>query len=203
MLLLIDNYDSFTFNLAQYFQRLGLTVKVVRNDAITPAQITQLNPDYIVISPGPCSPDEAGVSQQVVAHFSGKIPLLGICLGHQTIAQVFGAKVVRAQTVMHGKTSKIRHTGEGVFRALNNPLTVCRYHSLVVDPGTLSDDFIVTAWATRDDNSQEIMAIKHRTLAIEGVQFHPEAILTEQGLALLANFIEDYAPKQGATTKAS
>jgi para-aminobenzoate synthetase component 2 len=185
MILLIDNYDSFTWNLYQYFCELGAEVVVTRNDEITLAEITALAPEKIVISPGPCTPDESGISLDVIRHFAGKLPILGVCLGHQAIGQVFGATIVRAANVMHGKTSAITHTNQGVFHGLNNPLTVTRYHSLVIDPPTLPDCFEVTA---RSDTG-EIMGIRHREWDLEGVQFHPESILSEQGHDLLARFI--------------
>ena len=185
MILLIDNYDSFTWNLYQYFCELGAQVEVRRNDAITLAGIDSLSPVKIVISPGPCTPDESGVSLEVIRHYAGKLPLLGVCLGHQAIAQVFGARIVRAQKVMHGKISPVTHTGSGVFQGLNNPLTVTRYHSLVIEPASLPDCFEVTAWS----DTQEIMGIRHREWDLEGVQFHPESILSEQGHDLLANFL--------------
>lgn len=185
MILLIDNYDSFTWNLYQYFCELGAQVEVRRNDVITLADIDSLSPDKIVISPGPCTPDESGVSLDVIRHYAGKLPLLGVCLGHQAIGQVFGAHIVRAQKVMHGKTSPVTHTGKGVFQGLNNPLTVTRYHSLVIEPASLPDCFEVTAWS----DTQEIMGIRHRQWDLEGVQFHPESILSEQGHELLANFL--------------
>ena len=190
MLLMIDNYDSFTYNLVQYFQRLDQEVLVKRNDEISVSQIAQLNPQHIVISPGPCTPNEAGISLDVVAKLKGQLPILGICLGHQSIAQALGANVVRAKQVMHGKTSPIYHANQGVFTGLPNPLTVCRYHSLVVEKNSLPDELQITAW-TETENGQfdEIMGLVHNSLALEGVQFHPEAILTEQGLELLANFL--------------
>lgn len=187
MLLMIDNYDSFTYNLVQYFGQLKQEVIVKRNDQISLQEITDLNPDQIVISPGPCTPDAAGISLKTIEHFAGQIPLLGVCLGHQSIGQVFGAKVVRAKKVMHGKNSLIEHDGQGVFRGLNNPLNITRYHSLVLDPDSLPSCLEVTA---RVLNGNEIMAIRHKTLALEGVQFHPESIMSEQGLKLLSNFID-------------
>jgi len=191
MLLIIDNYDSFTYNLYQYFCELGAEVKVVRNDEIDIEGIEALNPSHIVISPGPCTPNEAGISQAVIEHFAGKTPLLGVCLGHQAIAQVFGGQVVRARKVMHGKTSPIKHNGKSVFQGLANPLTVTRYHSLVVKTETLPEQFEITAWTTRQDGSMdEIMGYQHRTLAIDAVQFHPESIKTQQGHELLANFLK-------------
>lgn len=185
MILLIDNYDYFTWNLYQYFCELGAEVVVRRNDEIALADIDALAPQKIVISPGPCTPSESGISLEVIRHYAGKLPILGVCLGHQAIAQVFGASIVRAAKVMHGKTSPITHTGTGVFLGLNNPLTVTRYHSLVIDPPTLPADFEVTAWS----ETREIMGIRHREYDLEGVQFHPESILSEQGHALLANFL--------------
>ncbi|BDU38778.1 aminodeoxychorismate/anthranilate synthase component II [Vibrio nigripulchritudo] len=190
MLLIIDNYDSFTYNLYQYFCELGADVKVVRNDEITIEGIEALAPSHLVISPGPCTPNEAGISLQAIKHFAGKLPILGVCLGHQAIAQVFGGDVIRAKKVMHGKTSPIWHEQQGLFEALNMPLTVTRYHSLTVKAETLPDCFEVTAW-TKDADGEfdEIMGFQHNTLPIEGVQFHPESIKTEQGHELLANFL--------------
>ncbi|MDO6706217.1 aminodeoxychorismate/anthranilate synthase component II [Photobacterium sp. 1_MG-2023] len=190
MLLIIDNYDSFTYNLYQYFCELGEEVKVVRHDEIDIDGIEALSPTHLVISPGPCTPDDAGISLAAIEHFAGQLPILGVCLGHQSIAQVFGAKVVRARQVMHGKTSPVIHTNRSVFSGLNNPLTVTRYHSLVVQPDTLPDCFEITAWTERDGERDEIMGIAHKTLPLEGVQFHPESILTEQGHQLLANFLK-------------
>ena len=190
MLLLIDNYDSFTWNLVQYFGALGQEVVVKRNDEVTLTDIELLSPRFLVISPGPCTPNEAGISLDAISHFAGKLPILGVCLGHQSLAQAFGARVVRARQVMHGKTSRIRHRGEGVFKGLNNPLRVTRYHSLVVERETLPDCFEITAWSEHTDGSfDEIMGLRHKTLPIEGVQFHPESILSEQGHFLLANFL--------------
>ncbi|AKG68730.1 TPA: aminodeoxychorismate synthase component II [Serratia fonticola] len=189
MLLLIDNYDSFTYNLYQYFCELGAEVLVKRNDELQLADIERLAPQHLVISPGPCTPNEAGISLAAIRHFAGKLPILGVCLGHQALGQAFGADVVRAREVMHGKTSAIRHHNLGVFKGLNNPLTVTRYHSLILDAATLPDCFEVTAWSERDGERDEIMGIRHRTLALEGVQFHPESILSEQGHQLLGNFL--------------
>jgi anthranilate synthase/aminodeoxychorismate synthase-like glutamine amidotransferase len=188
MLLMIDNYDSFTYNLVQYFGELKQQIIVKRNDQISLQEIADLNPDQIVISPGPCTPNEAGISLAAIERFAGQIPLLGVCLGHQSIAQVFGGQVVRANKVMHGKNSLIKHDGKGVFKGLNNPLNITRYHSLVVAPESLPDCFDVSATVLK---SNEIMAIRHKKLAVEGVQFHPESIMSEQGLSLLGNFIEE------------
>ncbi|MCX7033796.1 MAG: aminodeoxychorismate/anthranilate synthase component II [Arenimonas sp.] len=190
MLLMIDNYDSFTYNLVQYFGELGEDVKVVRNDALTVAQIAALKPDHIVISPGPCTPNEAGVSLEVLEKLSGVVPILGVCLGHQSLGQAFGGEVVRARTIMHGKTSPIRHTGVGVFAGLPDPFEATRYHSLVVRRETLPDCLEITAWTENEDGSMdEIMGLRHRTLPVEGVQFHPESILTEHGHDMLRNFL--------------
>ena len=190
MLLLIDNYDSFTWNLVQYFGALGQEVEVRRNDELTLTDIEQLSPRFLVISPGPCTPNEAGISLDAITHFAGKLPILGVCLGHQSLAQAFGARVIRARQVMHGKTSLIRHRGEGVVCGLKDPLRVTRYHSLVVERETLPDCFEITAWSEHADGScDEIMGLRHKTLNIEGVQFHPESILSEQGHLLLANFL--------------
>lgn len=185
MLLMIDNYDSFTYNLVQYLGELGEEVKTFRNDEISLEQIEDLQPERIMVSPGPCTPNEAGISLQVIEHFKGKLPLMGVCLGHQSIGQAFGGKVVRAKQIMHGKTSPIEHMNEGVFAGLENPFTVTRYHSLVVERESLPDCLEVTAW-TEDG---EIMGLRHKELAVEGVQFHPESILTEHGHALLQNFL--------------
>ncbi|HCA25376.1 MAG TPA: anthranilate/aminodeoxychorismate synthase component II [Pseudomonas sp.] len=191
MLLMIDNYDSFTYNVVQYLGELGADVKVVRNDELTVAEIEALKPERIVVSPGPCTPNEAGVSVPVLKHFAGKLPILGICLGHQSIGQAFGGDVVRARQVMHGKTSPVYHEGLGVFAGLNNPLTVTRYHSLVISRDTLPDCLELTAWTQHDDGSvDEIMGVRHREYMIEGVQFHPESILSEQGHEMLANFLK-------------
>ena len=185
MLLMIDNYDSFTYNLVQYFGELGEEVQVYRNDAVTLDTIERLQPDKICISPGPGAPTSAGVSLDVLRYFSGRIPVFGVCLGHQAIGEAFGGKVVRAKQVMHGKVSRITHTDTGVFRGLPNPLTVTRYHSLAIERESLPGSLEITAWT--DDG--EIMGVRHRTLSVEGVQFHPESILSEQGHALLRNFL--------------
>jgi len=191
MLLMIDNYDSFTYNLVQYFGELGQEVRVVRNDALTVKAIAALKPEHIVISPGPCTPNEAGVSLEVLATLSGQVPILGVCLGHQSLGQAFGGKVVRAKTIMHGKTSMIRHKGVGVFAGLPDPFEATRYHSLVVEKESLPDCLEITAWTEHADGSfDEIMGLRHKTLAVEGVQFHPESILTEHGHAMLANFLK-------------
>ncbi|MCC6075055.1 aminodeoxychorismate/anthranilate synthase component II [Pseudomonas sp. GCM10022188] len=191
MLLMIDNYDSFTYNLVQYFGELGAEVKVVRNDELSVEQIKALNPERIVVSPGPCTPNEAGVSLAVIREFAGKLPLLGVCLGHQSIGQAFGGEVVRARTAMHGKTSPVFHRDQGVFAGLANPLTVTRYHSLVVRRESLPADLEITAWTQFEDGAvDEIMGLRHKTLNVEGVQFHPESILTQQGHELLANFLK-------------
>ncbi|ACE84427.1 anthranilate synthase component II [Cellvibrio japonicus] len=193
MILMIDNYDSFTYNLVQYLGELKADVKVVRNDEISIAEIAALAPEKIVISPGPCTPNEAGVSVEAIKTFAGKIPLLGVCLGHQSIGQAFGGKVIRAPYVMHGKTSAVYHNNTGVFRGLNNPFQATRYHSLVVEKATLPECLEITAWTQNEDGSMgEIMGVKHKTLAVEGVQFHPESILTEHGHDMLRNFLEAY-----------
>lgn len=191
MILLIDNYDSFTYNLVQYFGALGQEVVVRRHDAITLDEISALAPDHLVISPGPCTPDDAGISLAAIRHCAGRLPILGVCLGHQAIAQVFGARVVRAAQVMHGKTSQIGHQGQGLFAGLKQPLTVTRYHSLIVEADSLPAELEVTAWTLPEQPQQklEIMGLRHRHLPIVGVQFHPESILSEQGMELLANFI--------------
>lgn len=188
MILMIDNYDSFTYNLVQYFQQLQQSVVVKRNDELTLVDIESIKPTHIVISPGPCTPNEAGLSLAIIKHFAGKLPILGVCLGHQAIAQVFGSEVVKAKRVMHGKTSKIVHNGEGLFNGLNNPLTVTRYHSLLVDE--VPAGFSLDAWYDDPIHGQEIMAMSCQAKKIYSVQFHPESILTEQGHNLLANFID-------------
>lgn len=191
MLLMIDNYDSFTFNLVQYFGELGANVQVYRNDKITIEEIEALAPEKLVISPGPCTPNEAGISIEAVKHFAGKLPILGVCLGHQTIGQVFGGDIVHAGMVMHGKTSDIHHKDSGVFAGLPNPMMATRYHSLVIDKNTIPDCLEITAWTNdADGNIEEIMGVRHRELDVEGVQFHPESILTPDGHQLLLNFLK-------------
>lgn len=191
MLVMIDNYDSFTYNVVQYFAELGAEVKVFRNDEVTIEQIEALNPDHLVISPGPCTPNEAGISMAAIKHFAGKLPILGICLGHQSIGQVFGGNIIRAGRVMHGKTSPIHHNNSGVFSGLTEGYNATRYHSLVIDKATLPECLEITAWTENEDGSmEEIMGVRHKELAIEGVQFHPESILTEHGHDLLANFLK-------------
>ena len=193
MILMIDNYDSFTYNLVQYFGELGADIKVVRNDEITIEEIAALAPEKIVISPGPCTPTEAGVSVDTIKTFAGKIPLLGVCLGHQSIGQALGGKVIRAPFVMHGKTSPVYHNSKGVFAGLNNPFQATRYHSLVIEKESIPDCLEITAWTQNEDGSMaEIMGVKHKTLALEGVQFHPESILTEHGHDMLRNFLTAY-----------
>jgi para-aminobenzoate synthetase component 2 len=191
MIVLIDNYDSFTYNLVQRIGELDRcqVMKVYRNDQVSLDQIESDKPDHIIVSPGPCTPKEAGVSVDVIKHFAGKIPILGVCLGHQSIGFAYGAEIVRARRLMHGKTSQIQHDGRTIFSGVDNPFTATRYHSLVIQPDTLSADFEVTA-RTTDSPDDEIMAVRHRTLPIEGVQFHPESFLTEQGPKLLANFLK-------------
>lgn len=191
MILMIDNYDSFTYNVVQYLGEIGADIVVRRNDEITIADIEAMAPERIVISPGPCTPNEAGISLAVIEHFAGKIPLLGICLGHQSIGQAFGGKVVRAGKVMHGKVSAMHHEGKGVFRNLSNPFTATRYHSLVIEKESLPDCLEITAWTENEQGEiEEIMGVRHKTLDVEGVQFHPESILSEHGHDLLRNFIE-------------
>ncbi|WP_049622802.1 anthranilate synthase component II [Frateuria defendens] len=190
MLLMLDNYDSFTFNLVQYLGELGQEVKVVRNDALDVAAIRALRPTHIMISPGPGTPDDAGVSLKVLRELGGEVPIFGVCLGHQAIGQAFGGKVIRAKEIMHGKTSPVFHRGQGVFAGLPTPFEATRYHSLVVEQGSLPDCLEVTAWTQKPDGSlDEIMGLRHKTLPVEGVQFHPESILTRHGHDLLANFL--------------
>ncbi len=192
MLLMIDNYDSFTYNLVQYFGELGAEAKVIRNDQITIAEIEKLDPEQLVISPGPCTPNEAGVSVEAIKHFAGKKPILGVCLGHQSIGQAFGGKIIHAKQIMHGKTSMIYHADKGVFKGLNNPFEATRYHSLVIEQNSLPDCLEVTSWTENADGSvDEIMGIQHKEYPIQGIQFHPESILTEHGHAMLKNFLEN------------
>jgi anthranilate synthase component 2 len=191
MLLMIDNYDSFTYNVVQYLGELGADVHVVRNDQIDVAGVEALQPERIVISPGPCTPDQAGISMELIKAFAGRLPILGICLGHQSVGQVFGGKIVRARQVMHGKTSQVHHREQGVFRGISNPFQATRYHSLVIEKESLPGCLEVTAWTeTESGELDEIMGVRHRELAIEGVQFHPESILTAHGHDLLRNFLE-------------
>ncbi|QJX79651.1 aminodeoxychorismate/anthranilate synthase component II [Priestia megaterium] len=192
MILMIDNYDSFTFNLVQYLGELGHELLVKRNDEITLSEIEVLNPDFLMISPGPCSPNEAGISLEAIEYFAGKIPIFGVCLGHQSIGQAFGGNVIRADKLMHGKTSEMHHDGRTVFKGLDNPFTATRYHSLIVEKSSLPDCFEISAWTAED----EIMAIRHKSLPIEGVQFHPESIMTSYGKEMLKNFIETYEKKR-------
>ncbi len=189
---MIDNYDSFTFNLVQYLGELGHELLVKRNDEITLSEIEVLNPDFLMISPGPCSPNEAGISLEAIEYFAGKIPILGVCLGHQSIGQAFGGNVIRADKLMHGKTSEMHHDGRTIFKDLDNPFTATRYHSLIVEKSSLPDCFEISAWTAED----EIMAIRHKSLPIEGVQFHPESIMTSYGKEMLKNFIETYEKKR-------
>ena len=190
MLVMIDNYDSFTYNLVQYLGELGAEVTVFRNDGITVDELKALKPERIMISPGPCTPNEAGISMDVIRAFAGEVPILGVCLGHQSIGQVYGGDIVHAREIMHGKTSRVHHTGKYVFSGLENPYTATRYHSLVIDKNTLPGCLEITAWTeTEDGEMDEIMGVKHKQLAIEGVQFHPESILTEHGHDLLKNFL--------------
>ncbi len=196
MLLMIDNYDSFTYNLVQYLGELGADVQVVRNDQISIEAIEKLNPQQIMISPGPCTPNEAGVSMQVIEKFAAKLPIIGVCLGHQSIGQVFGGKIIHAKEIMHGKTSLIHHNNTGVFKNLKNPYRATRYHSLVIDKDSLPDCLEITAWTETEDGSMdEIMGVQHKEFAIEGVQFHPESILTEHGHDLLKNFLDNNLKK--------
>lgn len=191
MLVMIDNYDSFTYNIVQYFAELGADVRVFRNDSITIEEIEAMQPDHLVVGPGPCTPNEAGISMAAIRHFAGKVPVLGICLGHQAIGAVFGGDVIRAGQVMHGKLSAIHHNNSGVFAGLGNPYRATRYHSLVISKQSLPDCLEVTAWTENNDGSmEEIMGVRHKTLAVEGVQFHPESILTEHGHDLLNNFLK-------------
>lgn len=197
MLAMIDNYDSFTYNIVQYLSELGAEVQVFRNDEITVEQLAALQPERLVVSPGPCTPNEAGISMAAIRYFAGKIPVLGVCLGHQSIGQVYGGDIVRARQIMHGKVSAIYHQQQGVFSALPNPINATRYHSLVVDKNTLPDCLEITAWTQFDDGSMdEIMGIKHKSLPVEGVQFHPESILSEYGHDILQHFLRLPSPVQ-------
>ena len=189
MVFVLDNYDSFTYNLVQYLGELGTTVEVRRNDQITIGELEALNPDYIVISPGPCTPHDAGISIDLIRSFAGKVPLLGVCLGHQAIGAAFGGEVVRAKNIMHGKTSKVEHDGKTIFRGVNSPMTATRYHSLIVSDRQLPAELEVSAWTTDRDGSRVIMGLRHRKFPIEGVQFHPESVLTQDGKRLLQNFL--------------
>ena len=193
MLLMLDNYDSFTYNLVQYLGELGQDVQVYRNDEINLARVESLNPKHIVISPGPCTPNEAGISVPMISEFAGKVPMLGVCLGHQAIGQAFGGRIVHAKQLMHGKTSQVFHNDVGVFKGLPNPFTATRYHSLVIERDSIPDCLEITAWTQDEDGGfGEIMGVRHKTLPIEGVQFHPESILTEYGHELLDNFLKAY-----------
>ena len=190
MLLMIDNYDSFTYNLVQYFGELQADVQVYRNDKITVAEIEKLTPDHLVISPGPCTPNEAGVSLEAIKYFAGKIPILGVCLGHQSIGHAFGGKIVHANAIMHGKTSMIHHKGEGVFKGIESPFEATRYHSLVIEKQSMPECLEITAWTENDKGElDEIMGVRHKELEVEGVQFHPESILTQHGHTMLKNFL--------------
>lgn len=193
MILMIDNYDSFTYNLVQYLGELGQQLQVYRNDKIGIREIAELSPEMIVISPGPCTPDQAGISLEAIQAFAGKIPILGVCLGHQAIAQAFGGKVVRADRLMHGKTSSVHHDNKSIFADIPSPFQATRYHSLIVEKESLPDDFVISAWTEEG----EIMGIRHRTLALEGVQFHPESVITQYGKELLANFVKVYGATAG------
>jgi anthranilate synthase component II len=191
MLLMIDNYDSFTYNLVQYLGELGVDVRVVRNDELSVAEAVALAPERVVISPGPCTPNEAGISVPLIQALAGKVPILGVCLGHQSIGQAFGGRIVKAHKVMHGKTSQVHHAGRGVFAGLPEPFRATRYHSLVIEWASLPEDLEVTAWTQNEDGApDEIMGIRHRSMPVQGVQFHPESILTEHGHTLLRNFLE-------------
>ena len=197
MILMIDNYDSFTYNLVQYFGELGADVLVYRNDQISIEEIVKLKPDHLVVSPGPCTPNEAGISVEAIKHFSGVLPILGVCLGHQSIGQAFGGKIVHAGAIMHGKTSMVYHKDIGVFAGLANPFEATRYHSLVIEKGSLPDCLEVTAWTqTENGDMDEIMGVRHKELMVEGVQFHPESILTEHGHDMLRNFLQQSSGKR-------
>ena len=195
MLVLIDNYDSFTYNLVQYFGELGADVKVFRNDQVTLDEIAAKQPSHLIVSPGPCTPSEAGISVDCIRRFTGKLPILGVCLGHQSIGQATGGRIVRAKQLMHGKTDEIHHDGRGLFAGLANPFIATRYHSLVIQPDTLNGDFEITAWAAAPDGSREIMGIRHKRHAVEGLQFHPESFLTDCGPQILQRFLEMREPQ--------
>lgn len=196
MLLMIDNYDSFTYNLVQYLGELKADVKVFRNDEISVAEIEKMAPDHIMISPGPCTPNEAGISIDAIKYFAGKLPILGVCLGHQSIGQAFGGKIIHARKIMHGKTSMMHHNNKGVFQGLESPFEATRYHSLVIEKDTLPDCLEITAWTENEDGSMdEIMGVKHKELAIEGVQFHPESILSQHGHEMLQTFLDSIEPE--------
>jgi anthranilate synthase/aminodeoxychorismate synthase-like glutamine amidotransferase len=190
MVFVLDNYDSFTYNLVQYLGELGADVEVRRNDQVTVAQIEALHPERIVVSPGPCTPREAGISIEVIRHFAGKVPVLGVCLGHQAIAEAFGGKVVRASHLMHGKTSEVRHDNRTIFQGMPFPITATRYHSLIVEESSLPEDLDVSAYTIEKDGSRTIMGLRHRRFPVEGVQFHPESVLTTEGKKLVSNFLE-------------
>src|SRR6266576_1130056 len=189
MVFVLDNYDSFTYNLVQYLGELGAEVVVRRNDEVTVSEVDAMHPERIVISPGPCTPQEAGISIELIRHFAGKVPLLGVCLGHQAIGAAFGGQVVRARNLMHGKTSQVEHDGKTIFRGLHSPMTATRYHSLIVEEDDLPKELTVSAWTTDKDGSRVIMGLRHREFPVEGVQFHPESVLTEEGKQLVKNFL--------------
>lgn len=189
MVFVLDNYDSFTYNLVQYLGELGAQVEVRRNDEVTLEKIEALHPERIVVSPGPCTPQEAGISIELIRHFAGKVPLLGVCLGHQAIGAAFGGKVVRAKNLMHGKTSRVEHDGKTIFRDLSSPMTATRYHSLIVEERDLPAELEVSAWTSDKDGTRVIMGLRHKSLGVEGVQFHPESVLTDEGKKLVANFL--------------
>ena len=191
MVFVLDNYDSFTYNLVQYLGELGAEVAVRRNDQVTVAEVEAMHPERIVVSPGPCTPREAGISIELIRHFAGKVPVLGVCLGHQALGEAFGGKVVRAMNLMHGKTSEVQHDGKTIFAGLPSPMTATRYHSLIVQEKDLPSDLEVSAWTTEKDGTRTIMGLRHKKFEVEGVQFHPESVLTEQGKKLVANFLRD------------
>lgn len=190
MLFVLDNYDSFTYNLVQYFGEMGAEVVVRRNDQVTIEEIEQLAPSHILVSPGPCTPKEAGISIELIRHFAGKVPVMGVCLGHQSIGEAFGAKVIRAPHLMHGKTSEVEHDGRTIFSGISSPFTATRYHSLIVSEQDLPKELQVSAWATESDGTRTIMGLRHRKYAVEGVQFHPESVLTSEGKKLIRNFLD-------------